>query len=119
MAGKEFGLGTLVAALRGDDGPSELMEAVEGFRAAVGEFLTSTTDTTERLAAEQRATDEALAGVGDVAAFRQGRLIKIKTMYNIKCAGCGVVMQEVYFNAWRQVSPGTWSPFCDACRPGR
>lgn len=110
-------------ALEGLQGPPPavcgLMEEVESFRAAVSDAEAWSTDSGERRAADQAAADEALSNVGDVGAVARGGMLRIPTKYNIKCSGCGVVMPEVFFNAWREVSPGVWSPFCNACRPGR
>ena len=65
---------------------------------------------------DQAAVDEAVASIEQAASAARHGLLRVRTMYNIKCSGCGVVMAEVHFNAWREVTPGTWSPYCEACR---
>lgn len=68
---------------------------------------------------EQLVVDRAVAGVGRLAgakslAARDIRM-NIKTMFNIKCQRCGVVMPEVHWNQWIEVRPNEFESFCWEC----
>jgi hypothetical protein len=87
----------------------ELREFSSALRAAIAV-------THDRGAGDQAVIDSMLASVNGLVARKRFGVPQIPRMVNIKCQGCGVVMPEVFADAWIEKKPGEYESFCLDCR---
>jgi hypothetical protein len=95
---------------------AEIAVELRGMSSALRAAIVETPD---RGPDDQAVVDAALANVYGIASRKRHGIPNIPRMVNIKCQGCGVVMPEVFADAWIEKKPGEYESFCLDCRQKR